>query len=120
MRDPHVNVVLEKAAPRVVSVEGQVLHAGVYEVQQGYTLLSALALAGSPSDTAKLDEVLIFRQKDGQRLGGRFNITDIRAGRANDPLILPGDVIVVGYTQVRGAFLDFLKLAPVFGAFSRY
>jgi polysaccharide export outer membrane protein len=120
LRDPHVNVVLEKAAPRVVSVEGQVVHPGVYEVQQGYSLLSALALAGSPSEVAKLDEVLIFRQKDGQRIGGRFDVTDIRAGRADDPLILPGDVIVVGYGRVRGAYLDFLKTAPIVGAFARY
>jgi polysaccharide biosynthesis/export protein len=120
LRNPHVNVVIEKAAPRVVSVEGQVLKAGVYEVQRGYTLLSALALAGSPSETAKLDEVLIFRQKDGQRMGGRFNVTDIRAGRSPDPIILPGDAIVVGYNQVRGAYLDFLKAAPIVGAFARY
>jgi polysaccharide export outer membrane protein len=97
-----------------------VVHPGVYEVQQGYSLLSALALAGSPSEVAKLDEVLIFRQKDGQRIGGRFDVTDIRAGRADDPLILPGDVIVVGYGRVRGAYLDFLKTAPIVGAFARY
>jgi polysaccharide export outer membrane protein len=120
LRDPHVNVVIERAAPRVVSVEGQVVKAGVYEVQQGYTLLSALALAGSPNETAKLDEVLIFRQKDGQRMGGRFDLTDIRAGRSPDPIILPGDVIVVGYNRVRGAYLDFLKAAPIVGAFARY
>ena len=120
LRDPHVNVVLEKAAPRVVSIEGQVTHAGVYEVQKGYTLLSALALAGSPTEVAKLNEVLIFRQKDGQRIGGRFDVNDIRAGRAGDPFILPGDVIVVGYGAVRGAYLDFLKAAPLLGAFARY
>jgi polysaccharide export outer membrane protein len=120
LRDPHVNVVVEKAAPRVVSVEGQVVLPGVYEVQQGYTLLSALALAGSPSEVAKLNEVLIFRQRDGQRMGGRFDVTDIRAGRSADPLVLPGDVIVVGYGRVRGAYLDFLKTAPIIGAFARY
>lgn len=120
LRDPHVNVVLVKGAPRVVSVEGEVKSPGVFEVQQGYTLLSALAMAGSPLDTAKQDEILIFREKDGQRVGGRFNLTDIRAGRSADPLVLPGDVIVVGYNRIRGAYLDFLKTAPLVGAFSRY
>jgi len=120
LRDPHVNVILVESAPRVVSVEGQVLKPGVFEVQQGYTLLSALALAGSPTETARLDEVLIFRERDGQRYGGRFNLTDVRAGRAPDPLILPGDPIVVGYSRVRGAYLDFLKAAPLFGVFARY
>jgi len=120
LRDPHVNVVLVEGAPRVVAVEGQVKEAGVFEVQEGYTLLTALALAGSPIETAKLDEILIFREKGGERLGGRFNLTDIRAGRAADPAILPGDTVVVGYSQVRGAYLDFLKAAPIFGAFARY
>jgi polysaccharide export outer membrane protein len=120
LKDPHVNVVLIKGAPRVVSVEGEVKNPGVFEVQQGYTLLSALAMAGSPIETAKEDEVLIFREKDGQRVGGRFDVTDIRAGRSPDPLVLPGDVIVVGYSRLRGAYLDFLKTAPIIGAFSRY
>jgi polysaccharide export outer membrane protein len=120
LRDPHVNVVLVKGAPRVLSVEGEVKTPGVFEVQEGYTLLSALALAGSPLETSKASEVLIFRMRDGQRVGGRFNVNDIRSGRAADPAVLPGDVIVVGYSQVRGAFLDFLKTAPIFGSFSRY
>jgi polysaccharide export outer membrane protein len=120
LKDPHVNVVLVKGAPRVVAVEGEVKSPGVFEVQQGYTLLSALAMAGSPVETAKQDEVLIFREKDGQRVGGRFDLTEIRSGRSPDPLVLPGDVIVVGYSRVRGVYLDFLKTAPVIGAFSRY
>ncbi len=120
LRDARVNVVLVKSAPRVVSVEGQVKTPGVFEVQQGYTLLTALALAGSPLETAKLNEVLVFRTKDGQRVGGRFDITEIRAGRSPDPAVLPGDVIVVGYSQVRGVYLDFLRTAPLIGAFSRY
>ena len=56
-------MVLVKGAPRVVSVEGEVKTPGVFEVQQGYTLISALAMAGSPLETARQDEVLIFRQK---------------------------------------------------------
>lgn len=120
LRDPHVNVVLVKGAPRVVSVEGEVKTPGVFEVQEGFTLLSALALAGSPTETARLSQVLIFREKDGQRVGGQFDVTDIRSGTSPDPLILPGDVIVVGFNRVRGAYLDFLKSAPIVGAFSRY
>lgn len=120
LRNPHVNVVLVKGAPRVVSVEGEVKTPGVFEVQEGFTLLSALALAGSPTETARLDQALIFRQRDGQRVGGQFDIVAIRSGLAPDPLILPGDVIVIGYNRVRGAYLDFLKSAPIFGAFARY
>lgn len=120
LRGPRVNVVLVRSAPRVVAVEGQVEDPGVFEVQEGYTLLTALALAGSPSETAKLDEVLVFRTVNGERFGGRFNLTDIRAGRSADPIILSGDTIVVGYSAVRGVYLDFLRTAPLLGAFARY
>ena len=89
-------------------------------MREGFTLLTALALAGSPTETAKLDEVLVFRTMGDERLGGRFNLTDIRAGRSADPVILSGDTIVVGYSAVRGAYLDFLKAAPIVGAFARY
>lgn len=120
LRDPHVTVILHEGYSRIVSVEGEVERPGVYEVQQGYTLLSALALAGSPSDTAKTNEILIFREVDGQRMGGRFDLVEVRAGRSPDPAILPDDVIVVGFSAVRGLYQDFLQAAPILGVFTRF
>ena len=66
LRYPQANVLLLDARPRTVAVEGLVKSAGVYEIQPGSTLLSALALAGSPTDEAKLDEILVFRTVNGQ------------------------------------------------------
>lgn len=120
LRDPHVTIILLEGAPRVVSIEGEVVRPGVYEIGNGQTLLTALALAGSPTVTAKLDEVLIFREVDGQRMGGRFDAVEIRSGRSTDPLLLPGDVVVVGFSSVRGLYQDFLRTAPLIGAFSRF
>ena len=118
LRNPQANVVLLEAIKRTVSIEGQVKEPGVYEVQPGYTLLSALALASSPLPDAKLDEILVFRTVNGERLGGRFDATEIRAGRMHDPLILPGDVVVVGFSSVRGIYRDILQAAPIIGAFA--
>jgi len=120
LRDPQVTVQVLQSAQQIVSVEGSVENPGVYEVRPGYTLLSAMALAGSPDRSAKLDEVLIFRQIDGQRAGARFDLTDIRAGRAPDPQLLPGDSIVVGYDSLRGGFEDFLRAAPIFNVFTAF
>ena len=118
LRNPQANVVLLEAIKRTVSIEGQVKEPGVYEVQPGYTLLSALALASSPLPDAKRDEILVFRTVNGERLGGRFDATEIRAGRMHDPLILPGDVVVVGFSSVRGIYRDILQAAPIIGAFA--
>ena len=37
-----------------------------------------------------------------------------------DPQVLPGDVIVVGYSRVRGAYRDILQAAPLLGVFTQF
>lgn len=117
LRNPRVSVLLDEAVQQRVSVEGEVALPGVYPYREGQTLLSALAEARSPLTTAKLDEVLIFRTVDNRRMGGRFDVKAIREGRMDDPSLMPGDVVVVGFSQARGAFRDFLQLAPALGSF---
>ena len=113
LRNPDVSVTLVEGRADTIAVEGSVESPGIYPVQPGYTLLSAMALAGSPTDTAKLDEVLVFRQINGQRAGARFDLADIRAGRSPDPQLLPGDTVVVGYSNLRGAYRDIVSLNPL-------
>ncbi|KHK90072.1 hypothetical protein LK12_19340 [Novosphingobium malaysiense] len=116
--DPQVTVSVVEAAPRYVSVEGEVNKPGVYEVDYDTTLLSAVARAESPTDTAKLSEVIIFRTIDGQRMAGRFNLKDIRGGISPDPIVKDGDVVMVGYSGPRAFWQSFLKAAPALNAFS--
>ncbi|QSR16230.1 hypothetical protein CA833_03350 [Novosphingobium sp. KA1] len=118
MRDPQVAVSVDELALRYVSVEGEVNKPGVYELSKNATLLSAIARAESPLVTAKLDEVVIFRTINGQRMAARFNLKDIRTGVAPDPVILDGDVVMIGNSVIKGLWQDFLKAAPVFNAFA--
>lgn len=118
LREPRASVALLDPRPRTVSVEGQVTRPGVFALQPDYTLLSAMALAGSPGPDAKLDEVLIFRTINGERMGGRFDLTEIRSGRMPDPQLVPGDVVVVGFSSLRGIYRDILQAAPLLGTFS--
>jgi polysaccharide biosynthesis/export protein len=115
--NPQVVLSIKKAAPRRVSVEGQVNKPGVYELDANTTLLSAIARAESPTRTARLDDIVIFRSIDGRRLAGRFNLGDVRDGRAPDPQILNGDVIVVGFSHSKGIWRDFMQSAPLFNLF---
>jgi len=117
IRDPQVSVLVTERARSTFAVEGEVREPGVYEADSSTTLLAALAQAKSPSKTAQLDEILVFRMIDGQRLGARFDLRDIRAGRAADPQIIGGDTIVVGYSPGKGAFQDFLAAAPLLNLF---
>ena len=113
LRNPRVSVAIKKARERTVSVEGQVNQPGVYPFHEGDTLLTALAQARSPTDVARLDQVLVFRMVDGQRYGGQFDLQAIRGGRMPDLALAPGDVIVVGYSALRGTYKDVLQTAPL-------
>lgn len=118
LRDPQVAVSVKEAAPSFVSVEGEVKKPGVYEINKGSTLLSAIARAESPTATARLDEIVIFRTVGEQRMVARFNLKDIRTGVSPDPAILDGDVVMVGYSTMRGLWQDILRAAPLFNAFA--
>lgn len=115
--NPQVAVVVASSVSQHVTVEGNVTEPGVYEISGSSTLLQAIARAKSPTRTANLSEVVVFRVVNGQRMGAVFNLVHIRTGRAPDPVILGGDLVVVGFSQIKGAFRDFLTAAPMLAAF---
>jgi polysaccharide export outer membrane protein len=117
IRNPVVAVSIVQHAQSSVTVEGDVQKAGRFEASPNLTLLGALALAQSTTRTAKLDQVMVFRNLNGQRLAARFNLKDIRSGRAADPQIIAGDVVVVGRSAGRAAWSDLLQSAPLFNIF---
>jgi polysaccharide export outer membrane protein len=118
LRNPKVAINLTKPVVRTVSVEGEVDKPGVFAITRETTLLSALALAQSPSQLAKHDEIFVFRKIDGQQAGARFDLLQLRSGLAPDPQILPDDVVVVGKSAKRAAFEDILRAAPFFNVFA--
>lgn len=117
IRNPQVAVIVTDRRRTTFSVEGDVREPGIFEASAGTTLLSAIAQAKSPTNVARLDEVMIFRTQNNQRMGGRFDITQIRKGQAADPQILPGDTIVVGHSTLKGAWQQFLAAAPALNLF---
>jgi polysaccharide biosynthesis/export protein len=118
LRQPRVTVAVTSATPLAVIVEGQVATPGVYPLGRNETLLTSLARAGSPTNLAQLDEVVVFRTVNGQRMGAVFDVRKIRSGSAPDPQILDGDIVVVGFSQIKGAYRDFLAAAPLLGLFT--
>ena len=81
------------------------------------TLLGAVAMARSPNNVANLSNVIILRTVKGQRMAARFDLHDVRSGRAPDPQIIAGDTVVVGYSVARGAWREFLQATPLFNIF---
>lgn len=120
IRNPQVVVGVVSSAAQRVTVEGEVEQPGVYEIAGTSSLLESVARARGLTSTGVDDEVIIFRVIDGERYGAVFDLKAIREGRADDPEILGGDRIVVGYSAVRGAWESFLKAAPLFNVFTRF
>lgn len=120
LREPRVSISVIEAIPYTVSVEGEVEEPGVYPIRHGQTLLTAMALARSPTETAKTDEILVFRMIDGRRAGARFDLNAIRSGKAVDPALYPGDVVVVGFSALRGVYQDILRAGPLFYVFTYF
>jgi polysaccharide export outer membrane protein len=117
IRDPQIAVIIAERRKTTFAVEGDVKKPGIFEAVPGTTLLSAVAQAESPTNVAKLDEVMVFRAVNGQRMGARFNLDDIRKGHAADPQILAGDTVVVGHSALKGAWREFLQAAPALNLF---
>ena len=117
LRNPQVTVSVDKSVSQKVTVQGEVQAPGVYELKGPTTLLETISLAKGELRTAKLDQVVVFRTANGQRLGAVFDVRTIRAGSANDPQILGNDVVIVGYSQARRNWEDVMRMLPVFNTF---
>lgn len=115
--DPRVSVIVAESKAQSVTVDGAVGIPGVYGLQGDTTLLQAIALARGATRTATFDKVAVFRTIDGKRYGALFNMADIRAGQAEDPILQSGDYVVVGTSGIKALGYDLLSLAPAAALF---
>jgi polysaccharide biosynthesis/export protein len=111
VRDPQVTVNLKETVSQVVTVDGEVKEPGLYPVIGRMTLMRAIATAKGVSELAKLDDVVIFRTVQGQKMVGLYNLKAIRRGNYEDPEIFANDV-VVGDSPGRKLFKDGLQVLP--------
>lgn len=113
IRDPQVTVNIREAVSQMVALEGEVKKPGLYPIGGKMTLVRAIATAGGLSDNAKLSDVVVFREVNGKRYAGLYNMQAIRRGMYADPEIYSNDVITVGDSKARQLFQDFLGLLPL-------
>jgi polysaccharide export outer membrane protein len=108
VRDPQVTVNLKEAVSQVVTVEGQVKKPGLFPIIGRMTLMRVIARAEGTDEFSNLEDVVIFRTVNGQRLAALYNLDGIRHGAYPDPDIYPNDVVMVGDNNSRRLFKDFL------------
>lgn len=98
--NPVVTVSLEELKPIQVSVVGEVMRAGTYQLDLGAGLIQALAAAGGMNEFASRDYIFVIRhgqQDAGAPLRIRFTyeaLVQVR-GRAASFRLQSGDAVVV-------------------------
>lgn len=115
---PQVSITVVTSVSQKVTVDGSVEQPGVYAIQGRTTLIDALAMARGTARTAALDEVIVFREVEGRPAAARFNVRDIRMGRQPNPEILGNDVVVVGFSSLKGAYRDLVAASPLIASFT--
>jgi polysaccharide export outer membrane protein len=118
LHEAQVSVVVAQSANQKVTVEGAVTDAGVFDIPGRMTLLQAVALAKGPTNRADLKHVAVFREIDGRRDRLTFDVAAIRAGRADDPVMLGNDVVVVSESTSLSAFREVVGDIGAFSIFA--
>ena len=62
--------------------------------------------------------VLVLRQVNGKRQAAKFDVDAIQKGRADDPQLQSGDVVIAGSSAIKAGFETVLKALPIAGLFA--
>lgn len=94
LQSPEITIFMQESAGQRVTMDGEFSKPGIYPVTSNMTLVQSFALAGGLSDLADESKVYVFRKFGDKTLVANYSIKDIRAGKASDPKIYGGDVVV--------------------------
>jgi polysaccharide export outer membrane protein len=117
LKNPDVTVGIAKATGSNITVDGSVNNPGVFPIAGKTSLIQAIAMARGLDDTANQHRVAIFRQIDGKRMAAAFDLQTIRNGKAEDPPIYRGDIIIVDGSSAKKAYKDVLRSIPLLAIF---
>lgn len=95
VNDPQVTVIVKAVKSRKIFVVGNVAKQGVYELGGRTTVLEVIAEAGGLGPFAKKKSIYILRKEGGKEQRIPFNYKKALEGKGANPLLLPGDMVVV-------------------------
>lgn len=117
VKNPQVTVTVVEAVSQTFTVDGSVRQPGVYPITGKMTLQQAVATAKGADEFANVNNVVIFRTVNNQKMAALFSLKDIRSGRLPDPDIYDNDIVVVGENATKRFFRDVTGAFPLVGAF---
>lgn len=118
LESPQVAVFVKEYTSQRVTVDGAVKKPGIFATTGRLSLLQAVALAEGLNEVADPSGILVFRTVDNRRMAARFDLNAIRGGKADDPLLKAGDVVMVDESSARTTFRDVKSALSIPGLFS--
>ena len=80
----------------------------------------SIAVAKGPTNVADQKDIFIYRTVDGQRHVARFDLDEIREGRAPDPPLMAEDVVVVIESDAKVFLRRFVEITPLIGVWTLF
>lgn len=107
LQDPQVSLFVKEFKTERITIEGAVSKPGEIPLNGQTTLLRVLALSGGFGPIANTSEVMVYRVNENNvRQVAVFDVEQIRAGKAEDPLVKGDDLIVVQRDKTRAFLKD--------------
>ena len=111
LQSPQVSISVKTYGKRI-TVSGEVKSPRVLPDDGGTTLTQAIASAGGLSELGDTSRVHIARSINQHVQDEVYNLDDIQAGKAPDPALRGGDIIVVEASGTRVALKNVKDLLP--------
>jgi polysaccharide biosynthesis/export protein len=111
LQSPQVSVSVKTYGKRI-TVSGEVKAPHVLPDDGNTTLSQAIANSGGLSDIGNSQRVHVARSRDQHVQDEIYNLDDIQSGKATDPLLKGGDIVVAEQSGVKVAFKDMTALLP--------
>lgn len=126
--NPEVTVTLKEFDRPHYFVAGEVITPGRQELRRPVTVMEAVLSAGGPKEDSAMGRVVLFRRINGDTSEVhilKLNRYDARTRRANDMLLEPNDLVLVGHDHLEtlgryvktanlGIYLQPLSSTPVY------
>jgi polysaccharide biosynthesis/export protein len=112
LKSPQVTVYVKDHNSQRVTIEGAVRKPGVYPIRGTLSLVQLLATAEGVDRDYYSKDVTVFRTANGNRTSQVYDIDAIREGKAQDPQLRQGDVVVVDTSAAKSALQSALRILP--------
>ena len=118
LQSADVSVFVKEANSQQVTVDGAVAKPGLVTLDGQTTLLQTIAISGGLAKGANPRGIVVFRTVNQKKMAAKFDLVAIRAGKAQDPVLAGGDIVVVDTSLFGSALAGIRDSLPVFGLFT--